>query len=153
MSTFINLFEVLPISLLDISSSDIFLLSSIVPIKVYNNADTMKQDIIKDNKEKAGVYRWINNENNNSYIGSSINLSKRLRSYFNYDIINSKSKGKSLINDALVKHGYSKFTLEILEYCDVSKVLEREQHYLDTLNPEYFKNSREFHRISALGRD
>lgn len=113
------------------------LLSSVVPIKVYSNADTMKQDIIKDNHKKAGIYRWINNVNGNTYIGSSINLSKRFRLYYNYDFISNKNKSKSMIHDALVSHGYSKFTLEILEYCDANIVLEREQYYLDTLQPVY----------------
>jgi len=120
-----------------ISSSEITLLSIIAPIKVYSNTDTMKQDIIRENYKKAGIYRWINNENNYSYIGSSINLSNRLRLYFNYDFISEKSNNKSMIHDTLVKYGYSKFTLEILEYCDVSSVLEREQYYLDALNPKY----------------
>jgi group I intron endonuclease len=130
--TFMDIFEIIPIY-----SSDISLLSSIVPIKVYSNADTMKQDIIRENNKKIGIYRWINNENNYTYIGSSINLSNRLRLYYNYDFISEKSNNKSMIHDALVKYGYSKFTLEILEYCDASSVLEREQYYLDTLNPKY----------------
>jgi len=134
---FFNLFEIPTISLLEIYSSDVFLLSSIVPIKVYSNADTMKEDIIKDNNKKAGIYRWINNETGNTYVGSSINLSNRLRLYFNYDFISDKSRSKSMIHDALAKHGYSKFSLEILEYCDENKVLEREQHYLNTLQPVY----------------
>jgi len=132
-----NLFEIPTISLLEIYSSDVFLLSSIVPIKIYSNADTMKQDIIKDNNKKAGIYRWINNETGNTYVGSSINLSNRLRLYFNYDFISDKSRSKSMIHDALAKYGYSKFSLEILEYCDENKVLEREQHYLNTLQPVY----------------
>jgi len=41
------------------------------------------------------------------------------------------------ISRALVKYGYSNFTLEIVEYCDVSVLLEREQHYLDLLKPTY----------------
>ncbi len=140
--TFINIHEIIPIF-----SSDIFLLSSIVPIKIYSNADTMKLDIIKENYKKVGIYRWINNENNYTYVGSSINLSNRLRLYYNFDFISSlqdgplagpdKNNNKSMIHDALVKYGYSKFTLEILEYCDASSVLEREQYYLDTLNPKY----------------
>lgn len=113
------------------------LLSSVVPIKVYSNADTMKQDIIKDNHKKAGIYRWINNDNNKTYIGSSVNLSNRFRLYFNYDFISDMSRNKSMIHEALAKYGYSRFTLEILEYCDESLVLTREQYYLDTLNPDY----------------
>jgi len=81
---FFDLFGILPIFLLEINSSDVFLLFSIVPIKVYNNADTMKERIIKDNHKKAGIYKWINNESGNTYVGNSINLSNRLRLYFNY---------------------------------------------------------------------
>jgi group I intron endonuclease len=41
------------------------------------------------------------------------------------------------INRALFKHGYPNFTLEILEYCEPSNVIAREQFYLDLLCPEY----------------
>jgi len=44
----------------------------------------MKERIIKDNHKKAGIYKWINNESGNTYVGNSINLSNRLRLYFNY---------------------------------------------------------------------
>ena len=42
-----------------------------------------------------------------------------------------------IINKALLKHGYSKFKLEILEYCNPKDLVEREQHYRDILKPEY----------------
>jgi len=41
---------------------------------------------------------------------------------------------------ALVKHGYSNFSLTILEYCEPSKCLEREGFYQKQktkINPEY----------------
>ena len=41
------------------------------------------------------------------------------------------------INCALLKHGYSKFSLTILEYCSPSKCLEREGYYQKKINPEY----------------
>jgi group I intron endonuclease len=41
------------------------------------------------------------------------------------------------IYKAILKHGHSNFSLEILEYCEPSKVLEREQYYIDLLKPEY----------------
>ena len=112
------------------STNIILLFSNVVPIKVYSNADTMKEDIIKENYKKIGVYRWINNDNGKTYVGSSINLSNRFRLYFNYDFISDKSRSKSLIHDALCSYGYSKFSLEILEYCDEKLVLILEQHYL-----------------------
>ena len=30
---------------------------------------------------------------------------------------------------ALLKHGYSNFSLEIIEYCEVSDLLIKEKHY------------------------
>lgn len=46
-------------------------------------------------------------------------------------------KEKRPICNALLKYGHSNFTLEILEYCPISKLIEREQYYLDLLKPEY----------------
>jgi len=46
-------------------------------------------------------------------------------------------KNRSKIYRALLKYGYSAFSLEILEYCEPSKVIEREQFYIDLLNPTY----------------
>lgn len=79
-----------------------------------------------------------NNITGKTYIGSSINLQKRLRNYFKisfleYDI----KKNKTLIYRSLLKHGYSNFSLEILEYCEPENVVSREQYYLDQLKPEY----------------
>jgi len=41
------------------------------------------------------------------------------------------------INRALLKYGYSNFQLEVLEYCEPSLLIEREQFYIDLLQPEY----------------
>jgi group I intron endonuclease len=42
-----------------------------------------------------------------------------------------------IIYKALLKYGCSNFSLEILEYCEPSKCIEREQYNLDLLKPEY----------------
>nr|UYR50730.1 hypothetical protein [Morchella crassipes] len=39
--------------------------------------------------------------------------------------------------DALLKYGYSNFSLEILEYCESNNRHERENHYFRLLKPEY----------------
>jgi group I intron endonuclease len=56
--------------------------------------------------------------------------------YYNIKYITRASKS-SLICRALLKYGYSSFHLDILECCEPSKVIEREQYYIDTLKPEY----------------
>jgi group I intron endonuclease len=97
--------------------------------------DTQKRDITRENKGKCGIYRIINNESGKCYVGSSINLTVRFYMYFNlYHITNRKD---SVICRALLKYGYSKFSLEILEYCSPEIVIKREQYYIDLYKPEY----------------
>ena len=43
----------------------------------------------------------------------------------------------SIIYRALLKNGYSNFSLEILEYCSPENVILREQYYMDLLKPDY----------------
>ena len=57
--------------------------------------------------------------------------------YYRESYITHPSRGKSIICFALVKYGYSNFSLSILEYCDRTEVISREQYYLDLLNPPY----------------
>lgn len=87
-----------------------------------------------DNRNKLGVYRWINNENGKTYVGSSIGLSVRFYTYFS---LRSLAQSNRPIDRALLKYGFSRFSLEILEYCDKEVLLEREQYYMDNLQPEY----------------
>lgn len=71
-------------------------------------------------------------------MGSAVNLSKRLRVYYSQSGIEKiLIISTSRIFRALLKYGYSKFGLEILEYCDSDKCLEREQYYIDSINPDY----------------
>jgi group I intron endonuclease len=69
-------------------------------------------------------------------VGSSVNLSVRLSQYFNYNHISDPSKNM-MIYRALLNYGYDGFKLEILEYCSKEALIEREQFYIDSINPEY----------------
>jgi len=110
---------------------------SIVPVRTYTNADTLKELAIQENKGRSGVYRWRHLITGKTYVGSSINLGRRFRDYYNYSFITHEKNKSMIIYKALLKHGYSLFKLEILEYCDVDNIRDREQYYLDTLKPEY----------------
>lgn len=54
--------------------------------------------------------------------------------YFDNHTLNSNG---SLIYKAILKYGYDNFTFQILEYCPTQDLMEREQYYLDTVQPEY----------------
>lgn len=45
--------------------------------------------------------------------------------------------GKSAIYSAILKYGLGNFSLYILEYCEMARVLEIEQKYIDLYKPEY----------------
>ena len=96
----------------------------------------MRKLILKENKNKIGIYKWTNKLNNECYVGSSINLWRRFLNYFNLSYL-SNVKNNLIISRALIKYGYSNFSLEILEYCKLSEAVLREQYYLDLLKPEY----------------
>jgi group I intron endonuclease len=75
--------------------------------------------------------------NGKCYVGSSVDLSRRFSGYYSLEFLKREiKKSKSIILRSLLKHGYSAFSLEILEYCSPSEAIAREQYYLDLLNPE-----------------
>jgi len=80
------------------------------------------------------VYRWVNKINNKSYVGSSINFTTRLYKYYS---LKHLMENNTPIHSALIKYGYSNFSLEILEYCNSNNILLREQYFIDKLKPEY----------------
>jgi hypothetical protein len=120
------------------------LLTSTVPIKVYLNADLDKDRILKENFDKAGVYQFINLLTKESYVGSSTNLGKRLRRYYEHKFISSPAIGKSIILSSILKNGHSNFSLIILEFCEKKDTIDREQFYFDVIDPEMniLKNAR-----------
>jgi group I intron endonuclease len=80
------------------------------------------------------------------YIGSAVDLSNRLKDYYRISFISRKSRGNSNIYNALISHGYSSFSLTILEHINITNlskvearklILEREQYFIDKFMPEY----------------
>lgn len=102
---------------------------------VYHNADSQKKEIYLNNKGKSGVYMWVNTINNKRYLGSSTDLQRRFSAYFSVAYLTKYNT--SMIHRALLKYGYSNFSLHILEYCNKEDLIAREQYYLDLYKPEY----------------
>ena len=63
-----------------------------------------------------------------------MDFSVRLYKYYS---VKHLMKHNTAIHNALLKYGYSNFTLDILEYCEGVDPILREQFYLDLLKPEY----------------
>jgi len=102
---------------------------------IFNDADKDKLDILKFIKGKAGIYMWTNKLNGKKYVGSSVDLRRRLLEYYNVNrLLNEKSMP---INVALLKYGYGNFTFTILETCDKDSIMSREKHFFEVYSPEY----------------
>jgi len=81
---------------------------------------------------------WKNLTNDKCYIGSAVNLYNRLSSYHSTTYMEyALTRGNSHIYRALLKNGYSNFSLTIIEYCEPEKCIEREDYYLCSLPHEY----------------
>jgi hypothetical protein len=86
--------------------------SIIEPAVVYSGLTLEMKTIFKDNKGKSGVYRLINVITGATYIGSAINLTRRFREYFSVKHLKKETlKNNSIIYRALLKNGYSNFSL------------------------------------------
>jgi group I intron endonuclease len=86
---------------------------------------------------QSGVYKIRNLINENIYVGSSVNLVGRLRDHRSMLIKNNHHNVH--LQNAWNKYGGDAFAFEIIEFCEGVKLtlIAREQHYIDTLNPNY----------------
>jgi group I intron endonuclease len=75
------------------------------------------------NMNKAGVYKLECINNGKVYIGKTINFSRRLRDHKN-------SKRKDRLQNAIRKHGWDSFSIEILEIVENFDKLEDNDHLL-----------------------
>lgn len=83
----------------------------------------------------SGVYEIRNIKNGHCYIGSSVSIKSRWNEH-RRKLRENKHHNKHLQN-AWNKYGENIFVFHIIETCERQETIEREQYYLDTLNPEY----------------
>ena len=113
------------------------IVEQIKPVKYYKNLKDDKQQLIKEQKNKAGVYCLVNLKNGNIYIGSSINISVRMRNYLNTTFLKHRKNKNMPITQALLKYGQESFAVLILEYVPIDKLSIRETYYITQLLPYY----------------
>lgn len=102
---------------------------------VFDDADKDKLNILKYIKGKSGIYMWTNKLNGKKYVGSSVDLRRRLLEYYNVNrLLNEKSMP---IYIALLKYGYHNFSFTVLDICDIDSLMSREKHFFEVYSPEY----------------
>ncbi|KAG0632579.1 hypothetical protein HOY80DRAFT_32312 [Tuber brumale] len=96
-----------------------------------NNRDI----ILKIAKKQKGVFFWETLDEQNLYVGHSINLYNRISSYFMPSIL--KTKARRVLR-YFNKHGFTniKLTIYIMDNSvSLEQVVELEQHFIDSLKP------------------
>lgn len=81
----------------------------------------------------CGVYKITNTSNGKFYVGSSNNVEKRWQQHIS-ELTDGVHKNQHLQN-AWNLYGKDSFIFETVEECLPDVQFEREQYYLDTLNP------------------
>lgn len=78
----------------------------------------------------SGIYRILNTQNGKCYIGSAKNHIRRLKQHRN--ALDQNKHNNKKLQRAWLKYGESAFVFELVELVgDVSKLLVREQHWID----------------------
>lgn len=77
-----------------------------------------------------GIYRIKNLVNDKSYYGSSKNIEKRWKTHLNQ--LRNKKHINCILQNAWNKYGENNFIFEIVEECELEKLFDTEQKYIDT---------------------
>jgi group I intron endonuclease len=86
---------------------------------------------------KSGIYKITNLVNQKFYIGSSVNLYNRFHTHSTK--LKTQVHTSKHLQASYNKYGKDNFIFEVIEYCKKEILVEREQWFLDTLNPQYNK--------------
>jgi len=103
----------------------------------------------------AGIYKLTCIKNNKIYIGKSINISRRM-SFYKY--CENKQKGRCYLENAILKHGWSSFEVEILEtflnfdkFKDHVDLLKRESYFIQLFDSGNKTKGYNIYKISNDG--
>lgn len=95
----------------------------------------LKGKVWYENKDKTGIYRWVNRVNKQSYIGCSLNLGSIL---YSLQLDKSTTNSKDyLLNQVFKEQGLTNFNFQILTYCAKEELTEKAQYYINLYQPEY----------------
>lgn len=83
----------------------------------------------------TGIYQIKNLITNDFYVGSSLNISKRIQTHLK--ALRKNKYHSRFLQRAWNKYKEENFVFEYLEQCLESEILILEQSYIDTLNPKY----------------
>ena len=83
----------------------------------------------------CGIYQLLNMQSDKCYIGSAVNVFKRINRHFL--MLRENRHPNPRLSAAYAVYGRDAFTSEVLEECAPDCLLEREQYWVDRLKPNY----------------
>jgi group I intron endonuclease len=84
---------------------------------------------------RSGIYQIVNTVTGKRYVGSAVKIGLRWRQH---RCEAGKGRHNRIFQNAWNKYGTDAFVFSIIEFVDdPATLLEREQHYIDHLKPEY----------------
>ena len=96
-----------------------------------------KEIILKEYRNRSGIYLIHNNVNGKQYVGSGMDLAKRLATYY----FPSRLADNRYISNSILKYGHDNFSVVILHVLDnidiITKkdIISKEQKYIDLYKP------------------
>jgi group I intron endonuclease len=84
---------------------------------------------------ESGIYCISNKNNGKTYIGSSVNIHKRWVIHLHH--LRQGTHHSKKLQRSFDKHGESAFELSVIVNLSREHLLQTEQWYIDTMNPEY----------------
>lgn len=84
---------------------------------------------------KTGIYKITNSKNNKFYIGSATHFYNRKSDHLRR--LRLGIHKNIHLQNSFNKYGEDKFSFILIEECDRVALPIREQHYIDTLKPDY----------------
>lgn len=73
----------------------------------------------------VGIYK-ITSPKGRVYVGQSVNIPKRIKKYKSLC-----TKGQTRLHNSLIKHGFDRHVIEVIEECDKTNLNERERYWQD----------------------
>lgn len=109
----------------------------VTPISPLYNFLKDRETILKEYKNKSGIYLIHNNVNGKQYVGSGIDLGKRLATYY----FPSRLVDSRYISNSILKYGHDNFTVVILYILGdtgtstKTSIICKEQQYIHLCKP------------------
>jgi len=82
------------------------------------------------NGRHTGIYRITNIETQMCYVGQAVDIADRWRQHIKR-ALNAEPRTQNKLYPAMYQEGLEKFTFEVIEECDQSKLNEREDYWQD----------------------